>query len=337
VSQTVTTRCATLRDGRRLSYVSIGPADGLLVLYLHGAIGSPQAICPELEAIVCDLRLRYVMVSRPGFGSSPPAAGRTLLGFARDAAALADGLGHERFTVLGVSAGGPYALACAHELPERVAAAAVVSCLAPGTCSLLGRPAPARAALRALRTHPGACARAGDAAVRIAQGHPRFVARVMRAAAAPADRRQLAGPEASEGASARFLAAAGGGVQGLIDDHLLCARPWGFRPEAVSPLVDVWHGAQDRIVPVEDVLLLAAALPRARIALGADEGHFFFHRRRREILVQLADAARQSSKSGRGSAASTTSSPSSAVCTMSSSWSARPSSSTCVSSRRAFS
>lgn len=159
----------------------------------------------------------------------------------------------------------------------------------------------------------------------------------MRAAAAPADRRQLAEPEASEGASARFLAAAGGGVQGLIDDHLLCARPWGFRPEAVSPLVDVWHGAQDRIVPVEDVLLLAAALPRARIALDADEGHFFFYHRRREILVQLADAARQSSKSGRGSAASTTSSPSSAVCTMSSSWSARPSSSTCVSSRRAFS
>ena len=228
MSQTVTTRCATLRDGRRLSYVSIGPADGLLVLYLHGAIGSPQAICPELEAIVCDLRLRYVMVSRPGFGSSPPAAGRTLLGFARDAAALADGLGHERITVLGVSAGGPYALACAHELPERVAAAAVVSCLAPGTCGLPGRPAPARAALRALRTHPGACGRAGDAVVRIAQGHPRFVARVMRAAAAPADRRQLAGPEASEGASARFLAAAGGGVQGLIDDHLLCARPWGF-------------------------------------------------------------------------------------------------------------
>jgi pimeloyl-ACP methyl ester carboxylesterase len=108
----------SLRDGRRLAYRCAGPPDGMLVLYLHGAIGSPQTVCPELEAVVAELGVRYVMVSRPGFGGSDPLAGRTMLRFADDVAQLADALGHERFAVVGVSTGGPYALACAMSYPS---------------------------------------------------------------------------------------------------------------------------------------------------------------------------------------------------------------------------
>ncbi len=103
--------------------------DGALVVYLHGAIGSPQSVCPELQATVEGLGVRYVMVSRPGFGGSDPVPGRTLASFAGDVAQLADALDRARFAVVGVSAGGPYALACAHELPRRVAVAGVVSCM----------------------------------------------------------------------------------------------------------------------------------------------------------------------------------------------------------------
>ena len=67
-----------MRDGRRLAYVAVGPADGALVLYLHGAIGSPQLVTPELAGVAGDLGIRYVMVSRPGFGGSDPLTGRTL-------------------------------------------------------------------------------------------------------------------------------------------------------------------------------------------------------------------------------------------------------------------
>jgi len=158
MSNRVTAGCASLPDGRRLAYLSIGPDDGALVLYLHGAIGSPQDARAELQAVTHDLGIRYVMVSRPGFDGSDPAPSRTLLSFARDAAALADHLGHERFAVVGVSAGGPYALACAHDLPDRVAAAAVVGCMAPGR--LRGRGlAAGPSALRLLRSRPQTCTR----------------------------------------------------------------------------------------------------------------------------------------------------------------------------------
>ena len=112
----------------------------------------------------------------------------------------------------------------------------------------------------------------------------------MRAGAASADRRQLDAPGARELAATRFLAAASGGLAGMIDDYLLCTRPWGFRPSAIGPLVQLWHGMQDPLVSIEDALHLAAALPHVQTALDPDEGHFFYRRRLREILGDVAAA-----------------------------------------------
>lgn len=291
MSEQASAGIAPLRDGRRIAYVAVGPADGLLVLYLHGAIGSPQEATSELQDVCGDLAIRYVMVSRPGFGGSDRAAGRTLLDFAADAGELARQLGHERFAVVGVSAGGPYALACAQALGQQVVATAVVSGMAQDGWRTAGLPRGARIGLRIVRAHPRTCERAGDALLCVARGRPRLVSRVTRAAAAPAGRRLPAEPGAGEWAGARFLAAAAGGVGGMIDDHLVTARPWGFEPREVRGIVHVWHGLQDRLVPAADAMLLAAALPRARLALDPDEGHFFYRRRLREILGDLAAAA----------------------------------------------
>ena len=287
-------RLAPLRDGRRIAYLACGPADGLLVLYLHGAIGSPQRICPELEAVVDELGVRYVMVSRPGFGESDPLPGRTLAGFAADAADLADHLGRKRFAVIGVSAGGPYALACAHELPDRIAAAAVVSSMSCASANPApGLSLPLRAGLRAVRRRPRACTTAGDALLGVARAHPRLVDAVMRRGAPPADRRLLAASEARELATTRFLAAARGGVGGMIDDYLLCAGGWGFALQDIHSPVALWHGVQDPLVPVDEAMHMAAALPRVQTALDPDEGHFFYSRRVREILGDLASASRR--------------------------------------------
>jgi pimeloyl-ACP methyl ester carboxylesterase len=281
-----------LSDGRNLAYVAVGPADGELVLYLHGAIGSPQAATPELAGLAGELGLRYVMVSRPGFGGSDALRGRTLTGFAADLGELADGLGHRRFAVVGVSAGGPYALACAHELPERVPVTAVVSCMTQGGCATGELPVAARLGLRALRARPGACIRTGDVALALARRHPRLVTRVIRASAPAADRDAVDAAGASERAAARFLAAAAGGVGAMVDDYLVCHGPWGFAPQDVRGLVQLWHGMQDPLVPVDEALGLAAALPHVQAALDPDEGHFFYRRRLREILGRVAAACR---------------------------------------------
>ena len=106
----------TLPDGRRLAWSSGGARGGVPVIYLHGAIGTPVCRTSELDALIGALGIHYIAVSRPGFGRSDPSPGRRIADFPADVEHLADHLGLGRFAVVGVSAGGPYALACARAL-----------------------------------------------------------------------------------------------------------------------------------------------------------------------------------------------------------------------------
>jgi pimeloyl-ACP methyl ester carboxylesterase len=58
---------------------------------------------------------------------------RTLLNFANDIARIADMLYINRFSVLGLSGGGPYALATAFKFPNRVKSVALIGSTGPAT------------------------------------------------------------------------------------------------------------------------------------------------------------------------------------------------------------
>ncbi len=283
-----------LADGRALAYASGGAADGFPVLYLHGAIGSPLRASPPLAGTIDRLGLRWICVQRPGFAGSDPLPGRRMLDLAGDIRQLAAALGLARVGLVGVSAGGPYALACARSLPKLVGAAAVCSSLSPlcpphAVPGLAGR---MRLPMRLIADRPRACTTALNAALRVARRHPALVMPTMAVGAPRSDRVLLGQPEARATAVHGLLAATAGGVDGLVEDYLVCCRPWGFGPEDVNTEIHLWHGAQDALVPVEHAWQLAAALPRCRAAFDPDDGHFFFRRRTPEIVERLVRAAR---------------------------------------------
>jgi pimeloyl-ACP methyl ester carboxylesterase len=283
----------TLPDGRRLACSSGGARGGLPVIYLHGAIGTPVRRTPELDALIAALGIHYIAVSRPGFGRSDPCPGRRIADFPADVEYLADHLGLGRFAVVGVSAGGPYALACARALPERAIATAAVSSLSPLCAPHAGRwmPVHLRLALRALVRRPDLVARSGVRVMKALERHPQALGRLATLGATPADRRLLAGGEMGATAIDSFLAAAAGGVDGMIDDYVACCTAWGFDLREVLGEVHVWHGERDRFVPVEHARAVAAALPRCRARFDAQDGHFFFRRRVAEVLGALVAAA----------------------------------------------
>lgn len=125
-----TERRVRLADGRVLAYIELGDPSGAPVMYFHGFPGS--RLEGRLAADAARRRgLRLLAPDRPGFGASTWQPRRTLAGWAADAGSLADTLGIERFSVVGVSGGGPYALACAAGLPDRIGGVAVVAGLGP--------------------------------------------------------------------------------------------------------------------------------------------------------------------------------------------------------------
>jgi pimeloyl-ACP methyl ester carboxylesterase len=244
---------AELRDGRRLAYAAAGPARGYPIVYLHGAIGSPRWRTPALDAVIEELAIRFVVVNRPGFAGSDPHPGRTVASHAADIGELADALGWGRFSVLGVSAGAPYALACAAALGGRVARTAAVSPVPP----------------------PAIVAPRGRLRLRYRAPLAAFGAPWVGAAAA---RATLA---ATGLASASSPAA-------MVEDYLVCCRDWGFSTEAIRTPVSVWHASRDRLVPVAHARALATTISSATLELIPRGGHFFLRDWITEIVGSLA-------------------------------------------------
>ncbi|HTX11224.1 MAG TPA: alpha/beta fold hydrolase [Solirubrobacteraceae bacterium] len=239
-----------LPDGRSITFFSAGPEDGFPVLYCHGAIGSPRWRTPELDRVIERLGIRYLVVNRPGFAGSDPSPGRTVLDFARDVGTVMSRLGYRRFSVVGVSAGAPYALACGWALAERLVALAAVSPLGPPD---------GRGAIRGLRYRvPLVPFGSGPAGSML--GHT-----CLRALGLKGDT-----PTAA-----------------MIDDYLVCRRPWGFDPADMDVPVTLWHGGSDWLVPLAHARALAAVIPQCTARVAPAGGHFFYSRWLGEIVSSL--------------------------------------------------
>ena len=117
----------TLHDGRVLAYEQYGDPAGFPVLNCHGGMSSRLDAAPAHEAALAK-GVRLISPDRAqARGSSTYQAGRRLLDWPHDVRELTDSLGIERFAVMGWSAGGAYAAACAARLGDRVTAAAVLA------------------------------------------------------------------------------------------------------------------------------------------------------------------------------------------------------------------
>ena len=63
------------------------------------------------------MKLCIIVLERPGCGLSTSKPDRTLLGWADDVVEFSEIVGFSQFSVVGFSAGGPFALACAFKVP----------------------------------------------------------------------------------------------------------------------------------------------------------------------------------------------------------------------------
>lgn len=263
-----------LADGRALACLALGDPAGPPVLYFHGFPGSRlegRLAAPAARR----LGLRLLAPDRPGFGASTFQPGRTLGAWAVDVARLADHFALERFAVVGVSGGGPYALACAARIPERIGGVALVGALGPLAGADLTQdmvPLNRLALVLATRMPPLARLAVQIAARWVRRDPERWLGHMM-AGARPADRRILAEAEYRALFTASTAEALRPGGRGAAWELTLLARPWDFRLAEVSVPVRIWQGLDDNIVPAAMARHLAAALPRSACRYLADEGH----------------------------------------------------------------
>ena len=287
MSASQTEESLLLHDGRTLGYAEFGEPDGVPVFYCHGFPGS------RLDWLITDTPeesyagARVIAIDRPGCGLSDPQPGRTMLDWPLDVAELADALGIDRYIVLGISGGGPYALACGVVTPERVSALGVVCGMGPADApgmrrgvswSIPGKPRPVRRMLLALT------------AMGIRKDPDQFLARSAGTMAA-VDARYLEGAQRRDAFVAGLAEAFRSGARGAAVEATLYRRPWGFSLSDVSVPVHLWHGELVENVPISVARYLAEELPKCMPAFMPDEGHLTIGGHTPAILSALVDSS----------------------------------------------
>jgi pimeloyl-ACP methyl ester carboxylesterase len=280
----------TVRDGRRLGFCEFGVPNGHAVVWLHGTPGARRQVPLEARRFASREGLRIIGIDRPGIGSSTPHQYESILDCTLDLEILLDCLGVGEVCTVGLSGGGPYALAIAAALRDRVPAVAVLGGVAPvagpdriggGLVGLGSRLAPLISFGR-LPLGLGL-----SAAVRLA--HPvASPALDLYARLSPVgDRRLLGQPEFKEMFLDELLNGSRRQISAPLSDLILFTRDWGFRLADVDRHVQWWHGDADNIVPHAHGEHAVSRLPAADLVTLPGEGHLGGLGVSEQILAEL--------------------------------------------------
>jgi pimeloyl-ACP methyl ester carboxylesterase len=282
----------SLHDGRRLGYAEYGDPDGTPGLSFHGHPGS--RLEPRFaDAAAASAGLRVVALDRPGYGLSDFQPDRRILDWPGDVAEAADALGFDRFAVLGSSGGGPYALACAYALPERVTRAGVISGVgpynAPGATD--GMRWQNRIGFQVGARFPPLARFVMRSMERALRARPERTLDAIAAAMSPRDAEIARRPEVREILGADIAEAFRQGSRGAALDVVLLGRPWGFRLDEIRTPVFLWQGDDDVLVPPAMGRHLAEQLPDCRATFFPGEGHLLFVDHMAEIVGVFSEGS----------------------------------------------
>lgn len=265
-----------LASGRILRVREEGDPKGHPVFSLHGTPGSRVNYPPHV-ADAATKSLRLISYDRPGYGGSASQPGRSIGDTASDVAAIADELRVDRFGVWGYSGGGSPALACAALLGSRVVGAVSLSGVAPypaeGLDWLAGTGELNEVDFRLMITDRDAWeAKSQRDRDEMLSWTPDQLREGLASLLSQVDRSMLTDEFVD------FLERQGReglrpGYEGMRDDNLSTILPWGFELDRIRVPVQIWHGAQDRFVPISHGRWIGARIPNAEVHLEPDQGH----------------------------------------------------------------
>lgn len=239
-------------EDRQIGFAEFGNPQGRAVFWLHGTPGARRQIPTEARSFASRNNIRLIGIDRPGIGSSTPYQYENVLGFTEDLRTIADTLGINRFAVIGLSGGGPYTLATAAAMPERVVMAAVLGGVAP----LIGEDG-ISSGLMELAKIVRPILEVADTPIRWVAGS---LIKVIAPFGSPAldlyarispdgDRNLLSRPEFKAMFLDDLLNGSRKQLAAPFADIVVFARDWGFRLEDIKVPVRWWHGDADHIVP----------------------------------------------------------------------------------------
>jgi pimeloyl-ACP methyl ester carboxylesterase len=261
---------------RRLGFAEFGNPRGRAVLWLHGTPGARRQVPEPARVAAAELDLRIVGIDRPGVGSSTPHRYGCIRDFASDIEPLLDALGIDDFAMIGLSGGGPYVLACADAMPDRMMVGALLGGVAPtcGPDAVSGGPAALAKRFHSVITHCELPLSATMTAIAWSARPFANTALTLYARVSPeSDRRILLRPEFRAMFLDDLLSGSKMGLRAPVLDVILFGQDWGFRLGDIQVPFHAWHGDADNFVPFEHGAHMVSLLPDAQLHPMPGESH----------------------------------------------------------------
>jgi len=279
-------------EDRQIGFAEFGDPQGRAVFWLHGTPGARRQIPTEARAFAAQKNIRLIGIDRPGIGSSTPYQYENVLGFTEDLRTIADTLGINRFAVIGLSGGGPYTLATASAMPDRVVMAAVLGGVAP----LIGEDG-ISSGLMELAKIVRPIIEVADTPIRWVAGS---LIKVIAPFGSPAldlyarispdgDRNLLSRPEFKAMFLDDLLNGSRKQLAAPFADIVVFARDWGFRLADIKVPVRWWHGDADHIVPYAHGQHAVARIADAEMYTLPGESHLAGLGVPEEILTKILE------------------------------------------------
>jgi pimeloyl-ACP methyl ester carboxylesterase len=220
-----------------------------------------------------DSGLALIAPDRAGYGGSSHDPARTIASGARDVGALIAHLAVRSSGVVGLSGGGPTALACGALLGDLVSAVTTVGGVAPVVPRHPSLP-PDRLLTRIAR-HSEAGARAlFELTVRAGRARPEATLDRFAAHLAEPDARLLKeNPDMRHAFLDDLRHPSKTTARAAARDFWLFTRPWDINLADLRAPAHIWHGTEDRNVPVAHARVIAARCPAAHLHLVDGAGH----------------------------------------------------------------
>jgi pimeloyl-ACP methyl ester carboxylesterase len=268
-------RTVSTQNKRVLRILEMGKQDGIPILYHHGTPES-RLLFDQWYQDAASHGIRLIGYDRPGYGDSTAYAGRSVASAAEDVSAIVKELGINKLMVVGISGGGPHALACAALLPDLVVAAAVLASPAPYNADGLDwfsglSPDNVEEFQAALK--------GADALRKVVDVTVPYFKTIDPASFYSGTKSTLSASDASlftESLSNYLLKAIQEGLKngsdGWVEDDLAIIAPWGFDPSQIKIPTLIIHNEQDVLVPFLQGKWLASKIKNAETRFGAG-GH----------------------------------------------------------------
>lgn len=278
-----------LSDGRNLAYLEYGVPNGEPVFHCHSIFGSRLELAFDANEIAKKKSVRLICLDRPGYGASDPHQKTSFVNWSKDLVELADYLNIEKFSLTGYVMGGMYALACAHEIPERLKRVASISNgMMPESSSDYKEFIPFyRMNIRLAKYMPKAYGLISSILIKGALSDPDSFIEQMSENLNHADREIMDSPSFKTELVTSLKEAFLQGGKACSHEMVQFTHDWNFKLSDIKIPVDIWHGTSDCHQPQVLSERFAEHIKNTRLFIKEGQGHYMFYMHWSEILDEL--------------------------------------------------